>query len=350
MILPSITQEPLEEVLGKYDLKVSSLKSENYKEKKGVWWVQTASGKKILKKVSNSDSTLRYILAAVKHLAANGVHIPAVIQTCENQDYVNIDGVCYVLWEAIEGRNPKYSTPQELAGIVTELAKFHRAAAGFKPPADSKPKIHLGLWVQEYSRQVENMRTFYQEEQASGSNRAIAKTVVAEFPVFYERAQKAVAGLQGKEYAQWVEKSAKSGCLCHQDFAAGNLLLTAGGKIYVLDTDSITIDIPARDLRKLLNKVMKKNGKWDQGLTKIMLAAYQAVNPLTPSEWQVVKLDLTYPHLFLGAMSKYYYRRETEWTEEKYHQRLKEMSAVEKSIKPVLDNFDSLIPLVGDIS
>jgi spore coat-associated protein S len=71
---------------------------------------------------------------------------------------------------------------------------------------------------------------------------------------------------------------------------------------------------------------------------------YQSVNPLTPSEWKVVMTDIMFPHLFLGAMNKYYYRRDKEWTEEKYFRRIKEMCAFEKTIEPILKNFDALIP------
>jgi len=42
-------------------------------------------------------------------------------------------------------------------------------------------------------------------------------------------------------------------------------------------------------------------------------------------------------------MNKYYFKRDKEWSKEKYLLRLKEMSAFEKTIIPVLDNFESLL-------
>jgi len=74
------------------------------------------------------------------------------------------------------------------------------------------------------------------------------------------------------------------------------------------DTDSITIDIPARDIRKLLNKIMKKNGKWNLEILRKFIRIYQSENPLSFSEWTV------FPHLFLGAMNKFYYKRDKEWS------------------------------------
>ena len=129
--------------------------------------------------------------------------------------------------------------------------------------------------------------------------------------------------------------------MCHQDFAAGNLILTSSG-LYVIDTDSITFDLPARDIRKLFNKIMKKSGKANSELAKKIINYYQSINPLIYDEWQVVKYDLMFPHLFLGAMSKYYNQREESWTTEKYMQRIKEMIDVEKTMAPIYDNFSSL--------
>lgn len=336
--------EPLDDVLGNYPIKVISKRNESYKEKKGVWWITVPDRQLILKKISNSEETLKFILHAVRHLQSNGVRLPEVIKTKDGNDYVNMNGICYVLTEAVEGKNPSYSSEREMNLIAAELANFHKASAGFKPPAGCKPKYHLGLWVEDYTAQLEEINGFYKKCLANPENDAIGKAVIKEFPYFCERGQKAIDGLRGQDYAGWVTQAKNAGSLCHQDFAAGNLIMTNSSKMYVIDTDSITVDIPARDIRKLLNKVMKKAGKWDLNLTKKILSAYQTVNPLTPSQWRVVKLDLQFPHLFVGAVNKYIYQRDKEWSKEKYLKRILEMSALEKTADPVLNNFESIIP------
>jgi spore coat-associated protein S len=60
-------------------------------------------------------------------------------------------------------------------------------------------------------------------------------------------------------------------------------------------------------------------------------------------EWAVLKLDLTFPHLFTGIMDKYYRQREKDWTESNYLSRLKEMIAIERSLEEVLNNYDAII-------
>lgn len=343
--MPTAANEPLNAVLGNYPIKALDIKNESYKDKKGVWWIQTDKGMKILKKISNSEETLRFILDAVRHLINNGILLPKVQQTGDGKDYAVIGGICYVLTDAIEGRNPSYSSPGELALLVGELAKFHKASAGFRPQPGTKPKYHLGLWVEDYTEQLEDINSFYKNELAKSEHDPVNKAIIKEFPYFYERAVSAIEGLKGTEYPDWVRESQEKGCLCHQDFAAGNLILTPSNTIYVLDTDSLTVDIPARDIRKLLNKIMKKAGEWDMELTKRILKIYQADNPLTPPQWKVVMLDLAFPHLFLGAVNKFYYKRDKEWSVDKYLQRIVEMSSFEKTIEPLLKNFSSVIPI-----
>jgi spore coat-associated protein S len=43
--------EPLTEVLEKYPFTVKGIRTESYKDKKGVWWVETTEGMKILKSI-----------------------------------------------------------------------------------------------------------------------------------------------------------------------------------------------------------------------------------------------------------------------------------------------------------
>lgn len=345
LIVPAVFNEPMDLVLGYYPVKVLNIRNESYKDKKGVWWIKTPDGMKILKKVSNSEETLNFILDAVRHLMKNGVNLPGIFKTTDGSDYVRIDGACYVMTEAIEGRNPSYTSPRELQGISAGLARFHKASEGFTPSPATKPKYHLGLWIDDYTEQLEDINEFYKKELMLKKNEPISNMIISEFPYFYERAVNAIAGLRGKEYGEWVKKAREKGCLCHQDFAAGNLILTPSDQIYVLDTDSITIDIPARDIRKLLNKVMKKTGRWEIDPVKSILHSYQSENPLTASEWEVVRLDLMFPHLFLGAVSKYYYKRDKDWSEDKYLQKIVEVSGFEKTIMPVLDNFNKIKPV-----
>ncbi len=339
----NFNNEPLNEVLVKYPYTVNGIRTESYKQKKGVWWVDTTKGMKILKKHPNSEPMLRFLLSAIDHLQSKGIHIPKVNETIDGSRYVKIGETCFILIDAVEGANPDYRKPGELNTLVREMGRFHLASTGFIPPDESKVRMHLGNWQQDFSADADRLRNFYNEEKNKTVHTEFGKIVSEVFPSFLQRMEAAITGLGGPEYKAWVGKTEIKGGLCHQDFAAGNILLNSADRVYILDTDSLTIDLPARDIRKLLNKVMKKNGKWDPVLLENILRVYQRSNPLTINEWAVLKLDLTFPHLFAGIMDKYYRQREKDWTESKYLSRLKEMLTVERSLEAVLIKYDEII-------
>jgi len=338
-----LKSEPLREVLEKYPYTVKGIRTESYKQKKGVWWVETTTGMRILKKHPNSEPLLQYLISATMHLQRKGMHIPRINETKDGSLYAKIGDACFLLIDAVDGVNPDYRKPEELNAIVRELGRFHLASEGFLPTGDLKVRQHLGTWRQDFSSDVSRLTEFFNEEKNKTNHSEFGERIIEVFPSFLKRMEVAINGLGGPEYASWVNKTAAIGGLCHQDFAAGNILLNSDGKVYILDTDSLTIDLPARDIRKLLNKVMKKNGKWEAALLENILRGYQQANPLTIDEWAVLKLDLTFPHLFAGIMDKYYRQREKDWTESKYLSRLKEMIVIERSLEEVLKKYDAVI-------
>jgi spore coat-associated protein S len=325
-----MNKQILNGVLAQYDIKVLDVKNLFDKGKKAVWRIETPKGFKILKKVSNSEDTLKCTLSAISHLKKKGIHIPAVYRNKSGREYVKIEKVCYVLFEGIEGKCPDENIKGHLDVMVKEMAKFHKASEGFFKDKESKAKDHLGKWPEEYAVQIEDLKKFYNEVELQKRHGEIEKIFLKEFPYFYEKAEKSISALSGQEYKDWVSKMDKLGCLCHQDYVASNLILNNSG-LFVLDTDAICIDLSARDIRKFLNKIMKKLGRWDSKLANEIIKAYQAENPLTSSQWKVVEFDLSFPHLFIGAMNKYFYKRDESWGVERYTSRIKEMCYFEKN-------------------
>lgn len=339
-----MSEENINSILSQYDINVTNIKLQSDKGKKAVWWIKTSSGDKVLKKHSCSSQTLEFILAAVEHLRRGKVNLSKIIKTRDNVTYVKGTKGCYVLSDAIVGTVPNEDKPQELKIILEALATFHSASKNFVPPISSKARIHLGSQKEEFEAQMLKLKGFYDMEMSKAKHSEFGQIILDSFPYFYKRMQLAIEENQKSGYDRWCLESKNSNCLCHQDFTASNLIFTKSKEIFVLDIDSITIDLPIRDIRKLLNKIMKKKGQWDSKLAMQMLHWYNAVNPLPHWQWQVLKETLIFPHLFVGIMSKYYEQRESNWTEDRYIERLKGMIKTEKSIEPILKNFENIIP------
>lgn len=336
--------ERLEPVLRLYPFAVESITVENLKEKKSVWWLDTDIGRLVMKLSPNPPRQMRFVLAVARHLQERGVRIPEMLPTRAGEFCAELDGACYVVSRAAGGRTPSYFVKRELEAIIRGLAGFHRASRGFAAPDGAYVRSHLGTWRHEYAGRLADLERFAAQASPGGSE--FSSIVSRESVVMVDQARRALSGLDGPAYERCVKRVA-SGCnICHQDFAAGNLAL-AGNDLYIFDLDSVTVDHEARDLRKIVNKVMKKSGGWDASLLREMLVSYHAVNPLGRDDYEALKTDLAFPHLFHGVVSKYYERRESEWSPSKFLKRLKDIVRLEKAKGSVLARFDEIVDSLG---
>ncbi|WP_335964119.1 CotS family spore coat protein [Halalkalibacter kiskunsagensis] len=198
-------------------------------------------------------------------------------------------------------------------------------------PKHMKPSILLGGWLPENLRRYKELEDWKHERLNAEQKNEFDKQFLLHVDAFLSQCKKSITLLQESCYEQWVEQTKKTKTICHQDFAAGNLLIDKKGNLQVFDMDSLTIDLPIRDMRKILNKVMKKRKKWSLDVMNNMVEAYQSINPLTNEQLIVLTADVLFPHLFYGQVSKYYEKREKEWTEEKHISRLKDTIFTELS-------------------
>ncbi|GKX31257.1 hypothetical protein SH1V18_37370 [Vallitalea longa] len=335
--------ENLREVLDNYDIEVLGIRNENYKVKKGVWWIQTPTGNKILKKNSIPEERLDFIIAAIEYLCQKGINMPEIIESRNGKKYINLDGANYILNEAIKGKAPSSKSKEGLERIIKELAKFHVASKGFQPPVGSKPNILLGTWYEKSKKKMDKLVEYHEQEKRKSAHNEFGNMILREFPYFHKKMEYSLSADNKSLYDRWVNQVKNISYLVHQDFIDGNLIITETGKIYVLDPDSIAIELPTKDIRKFINKIMKKRGSWDLQLTKNIISWYQEVNPLEKWQWQILKSTIMYPHLFAGIMSKYYQKREETWTENKYVNKLKNIISIEKSKESIVDDFEHII-------
>ncbi|WDV44142.1 CotS family spore coat protein [Clostridiaceae bacterium M8S5] len=333
-----IIEKEILEILENYDLIVKSIKTESYKIKKGVWWINTNKGTKILKMHTYNNDLLKFILDASIYLSNNGVNIPTVLLTKNNERFVKIEDRYYVLSQAINGNKFNYTSKDQIKSMVTSLANFHKASIGFKANNNHSYRTHLGRWLSKRTAKANRLKKYY--ENINQNNPTEFDLIILDtFKHFYKRTISSITEINCDRYNKWTEYVEKNGSLCHQDFAAGNLIKTSKNEIFIIDLDSVTIDIPVRDIRKLLNKIMKKNGQWDINLTHEILCWYNNVNALEHWQWDILKSTLLYPHLYIGIMSKYYEKRETTWPESKYISKLKNIINIEYSLEEIINNF-----------
>lgn len=119
-------------------------------------------------------------------------------------------------------------------------------------------------------------------------------------------------------------------------------LTEVDGESFLKELHSITYDLPSRDLRLLLNKLMVKLSVWDTDLMVSLLRSYDAVYPLTEKQYEILWIDLAFPHLFCAIAHKYYLKQKKSWSDEKYNWILQNMMSVEHSKEDFLQQLPAL--------
>ncbi|SDS12304.1 spore coat-associated protein S [Paenibacillaceae bacterium GAS479] len=326
-------------ILSKYPLSVKDIQVINDKGKKAAWSIETSSGTKILKKSPADKDRLLFLLQAIKHLQKNGARIPKIVATRSGADFADdASGSSYVLSDAVSGTSPKSYTRREMNLIMREMGRFHKASQGFQSKSDTRERSHLGRWESSYQSHLDNLELY--KAVAKLNDNDFSKLYLKHVDRFIAQGKEALGIIQGKAYLNWVNKVSINRNLCHQDFAAGNLIKARRG-YHVIDLDSLTIDLPARDIRKIFNKIMKKKG-WSILKATSMLRAYHGTHPLKLEECRVIYADLLYPHLFYGMASKYFNNR-LEWDLSKSYEKFEALIQNDQSRMRMLRSWNRII-------
>ncbi len=292
-------------VLDSYQFKINKVYPECIRDNRGVWWVETDQGLKVLKKLPCNENRVNFIIAVVEYLRANMINIPSINLTIEGQSYVHLDNKNFILFDAIEGEYINYSIDDQLKIIITELARFHKASRGFSIPEGIFVTSRLGKWPSDYNEDLELLQNIYSMEFKKNSHSKFASIFMETIPKYLKRIQYLQNQLDKSGYLFWVKKIEKIGGLAHFDFHRKNTILTPSGKLYVIDLDYIQQALPAHDIRRLVSNIAKYS-KLRPGVLGKLLSYYHMKNPLTREEWQVTKINLIYPYKIISRIKDYY--------------------------------------------
>ena len=319
--------------MDKYGLEGPKYNLISDKGKKTVWKIRVHDDYAVLKKMPGSPARTAWLARAVDYLGRSGVKVSPLIPALDGSLSINLDDSAFILCRWLDGRQPELE--RNLEPILESMASFHQGGKGFEKRKTEHIRSHLGTWQDTYAKK-RNMLEQVKKRAGEAMTDKFSLKCLKYIDYFIESAARAEEKIKSSCYDEWANRVEKKVCFCHQDFAPKNLRML-NGKVYVFDFDSITYDIPARDIRKLLNKMMKKK-KWNKELPSKVYKTYRKYNSLSDSEWQVVLTDLMFPHLFCGIVSKYYWNRAQDWPKRKYLQRLDDMINVELDKEVILND------------
>lgn len=345
-------------ILSLYPFDVQSITLLTNKSGRTTWRVETEQGTKILKRVVMKPSRMLLIAEGHEHLQENGLQIAAIHRTKAGAICVGAENSAYVLYDLQEGKEVLYYDKRQMLQIMEFIGKFHQASAGYMPHETSKKRSRLGKWHKLFRWKLQELEgnkmlaiksdlennlpapaVIDPEMEQTWMNDQFSKMVIESIDEMILRGKQALAELDEGHYEKWSLECLESRMFCQQDFTLARFIELDEG-LAMKELHSITADLPSRDLRVILNKVMKKMSVWDHDLVIELLRTYDKTNPLTKDQYRVLWTDLKFPHLYCSIVHKYFLGQKTSWSDEKYIWAIQNIIAVEQSKQKFLTDFD----------
>jgi spore coat-associated protein S len=332
--------QSLQRVLELYPFEIRNVTLLSTKSGRATWEVETDQGYKILKKTDVHPRRMLFIAEAHEHLYNQGLPITPIHRTQNGSICIGAENHGYVLYDKVEGTELIYYHKENMQKIMQFMGTFHNASKGFNRTEGSKKRSRLEKWQKLYRWKLQELE----------GNRHIALTNVNDpfsqmflehYDRMMQRGREALQALEEAPFKNWSKETINEGGFCQQDFTLARLI-DVNAEPFMKELHSITYDLPSRDLRILLNKLMKKLSVWDTNLAIQLLRSYDSIHPLTEEQYQVLWQDIKFPHLFCSIIHKYYLAQKRAWSDEKYIWAIQNIIAVENSKEDFLQNSHSI--------
>lgn len=282
------------QVMAHYGHDVASLRTIQAGGPKMVWKLETDQGPLCLKRLRLPAERAAFSVSAQVHIAAAGGPVLPVLPAQDGRLWVAEEGQVFVLYPWVDGRPARFRLNGDLEAVAQALAAFHQASRGYEPPAGSRISSKVGRWPHHYRSLRERLER-WKASAASEPRHPFHKAYLSVADEAIDRARRAEEALQRSAYAELAAAGPAGAVLCHQDYSEGNTLV-GGGRIWILDLDNVTFDLPARDLRKLLISLMDGPDGWREPVARAVLQGYQAEASLPPHAMELLAIDLLFPH------------------------------------------------------
>ena len=287
-------------VLLEYSIKPQNLKTLQSKGLKTLWKLTYKNTPLCLKRLNQSYEEALFSVNAQIYILNNGGIVPKVYPNAKGNFITEYNGQLFVLYSWVNGRDMNLHNPKDLNLALQSLSKFHADSIGYDPPINSKTSSKLGNWPKQYESMKNRMKKI-KEICIQSPNNASYSTYVNHIDPIIEICNETINLINSSPYSDLCSINQRDSCLCHQDFGTGNVMLSEGKGI-VIDLDSVTYDLPARDLRKIIGKRMMQFNDYSINNIEAILKLYETNSILSPGHREVLKIDLMFPHWFFGLI------------------------------------------------
>ena len=308
-----------------------------------VFILNTDKGDKVLKKVSYSTSQLEFINYGIEYIKSNNFsRIIEFEKTKSKLIYVPWKDDIYCIMNLMEGRECEYSNPVDVMLTSRALAELHIASIGLiyeesfeRLLAKNEQRYLCGKMIENFNEKLRELM-FFKNIATLNENKNEFDYIFLDHEKYYEEnIIRSIEILEQSEYHNLCNEKDKI-AFCHHDLAHHNILINKE-EVYFLDFDYAVVDLKVHDICNFINKVIK-NFAYDIEKCHSILNEYRSVNQLDNRELKVLYGMLSFPEDFY-SVSRDYYTRKKQWSEEVFLTRLKKKVEYREDREEFLEAF-----------
>lgn len=291
-------------VLKQYPIHLFLIKKYQFQDKKAVWFIKTNKDLLALKRYGLDEQKWQAMISAYDFINKKGGNISPLIYTWDNKPWVYLKDYYYILTPWVKGKPADYLKEDSIVPIAHGISKIHCMSKNFQVPKDSYWKEYLGSWP-EKTRRKQGLLLEYRYQAENLLPKTFAKIYLDNFQTFFSLLEDVAEVFEGPLYKKWVKKISKEPCLCLNDFSPKNFSI-GKDKTWILHIDNICIDLPARDLRKFIYRVMLTKETWCKETFATIMKEYLKLYPLSSDELKILLAELKIPYHFMNTTSRYF--------------------------------------------
>lgn len=311
-----------EKYLCDYDLdidlfKLFNLKVEDLIPLRSVYILITDKGKKILKKIENTED-MKFITTALDYIKEGYSDILTFVKAGDGNYYVRWKDGIYCVMELIEGRECCCSNPLDVVIASKALAQYHKSSLGILKYLENSNlqtlKNNLGRFPQKFMNAKEHLLDIKGRVNKYGYKNTFDKLLLESVDEQIENINESIRSLEESNYESLCKNENKI-VLCHNDLAHHNIILSED-RAYFIDFEYSLVDIRVHDICNFLMKSIKNYG-YDFDKSREIINAYDSIWKIDKDELEVLYAIMIFPNDYYNLVYNYYNKKKN-WSYESF--------------------------------
>ena len=306
-------------VMNKYDYEVY-----NFSKARSAYKVETDKGTICLKRMKHGKFKAQNGNLLVQELIHNNfLNTARYIPTKEGHLFVNINKLFFYATEWLDGNECDLGDITEAENCSKLLAEFHIATNNIDT-SKFKIKNNLKNWPKIFSSNLSDMERFKKIIQRKKIKSEFDLKYLSHIESFFNRGMSLIGLLNSSEYYKISKEAIENKTICHDSFYYQNIIKLKEN-YFIIDLDSIIIDLQINDLGKFIRRLMYKTEyKWSFEKALLIINSYTNIYKLSKSEYEVMIALILFPHKF-WKLGKKRYLKSKNWNESKYLHKLNKL-------------------------